>query len=66
MPKTMVSSSVKDLVYMFKNITHWLSNPLLQGGEDIYKFSRKDKHALRTFQICLNTNHQLSYKIFEK
>ena len=55
MPKTMVTSSVKDLDYMFKKHDTLVFKPLYcKGGEDIYKFSRKDKHALRTFQKLLS------------
>ena len=54
MPKTMVSSSVKDLAYMFEKHDTLVFKPLYcKGGEDIYKFSRKDKHYLRTFQMLL-------------
>ena len=55
MPKTMVSSSVKDLDYMFKKHDTLVFKPLYcKGGEDIYKFSRTDGDALRTFQKLLS------------
>ena len=55
MPKTMVSSSVKDLMYMFKKHNTLVFKPLYcKGGKDIYKFSRKDKDYLRIFQMLIS------------
>ena len=55
MPKTMVSSSPKDLEYMFKKHDTLVFKPLYcKGGKDIYKFSRKDKDYLRIFQMLIS------------
>ena len=55
MPKTMVSSRFEDLKFMFKKHNSLVFKPLYcKGGEGIYKFSRKDKNALTTFQKLLS------------
>ena len=54
MPKTMVTSSIEDLNSMFRKYNTLVFKPLYcKGGEGIYKFSRKDKDALLTFQKLL-------------
>ena len=55
MPKTMVSSRVEDLKFMFKKHNSLVFKPLYcKGGEGIYKFSREDKHAFTTFEKLLS------------
>ncbi len=55
MPKTMVSWRFEDLKFMFKKHNMLVVKPLYcKGGEGIHKFSRKDKHALTTFQKLLS------------
>ena len=69
MPKTMVSSSVRDLEYMFKKHKTLVIKPLYcKGGEDIYKFSRKDGDALRTFEtlLCKYKSPVVIQKFLEK